>query len=112
MKGYFKETLGNLGFTDVKAYPRSLARLKGMPLPIKRVICGHDSPLQALCLSITTTISSRRMPELERHQWMRARDGPSWCQIRNCHQVKPIDITTTKPTRAITRPMRIHSALV
>ncbi|MGY3959824.1 MBL fold metallo-hydrolase [Aeromonas popoffii] len=46
MKGYFKETLGNLGFADVKIYPRSLARLKGMPLPIKRVICGHDSPLQ------------------------------------------------------------------
>ncbi|WP_274452642.1 hypothetical protein [Aeromonas bestiarum] len=35
MKGYFKETLGNLGFTDMKAYPRSLARLKGMPLPLK-----------------------------------------------------------------------------
>ncbi|PTT55131.1 hypothetical protein [Aeromonas sp. HMWF014] len=46
MKGYFKETLGNLGFIDVKAYLRSLARLKGMTLPIKRVICGHDSPLQ------------------------------------------------------------------
>ncbi|WP_339011186.1 hypothetical protein [Aeromonas popoffii] len=45
MKGYFKETLGNLGFTDVKIYPRSLARLKGMTLPIKTVIGGHDSPL-------------------------------------------------------------------
>ena len=46
MKGYLKEMLGNLGFIDVKAYLRSLARLKGMPLPIKRVIGGHDSPLQ------------------------------------------------------------------
>jgi metallo-beta-lactamase class B len=50
MKGYFKETLGNLGFTDVKIYPRSLARLKGMPLPLKRVIGGHDSPLQGPAL--------------------------------------------------------------
>jgi metallo-beta-lactamase class B len=50
MKGYFKETLGNLGFTDVKIYPRSLARLKGMTLPLKRVIGSHDSPLQGPAL--------------------------------------------------------------
>lgn len=50
MKGYLKETLGNLGFADMKTYPRSLARLKGMPLPIKRVIGGHDSPLQGPAL--------------------------------------------------------------
>ncbi|MGL4355522.1 MAG: hypothetical protein ACRCTP_16910 [Aeromonas popoffii] len=35
---------------DVKIYPRSLARLKGMPLPLKRVIGGHDSPLQGPAL--------------------------------------------------------------
>lgn len=40
------------------------------------------------------------------------RYGYLWRQISHCHQVRPMLITTAKPTMAITRPMRIHSALV
>jgi metallo-beta-lactamase class B len=40
-----KETLGNLEFANLSAYPKTLNRLKNLKLPIEILIAGHGSSL-------------------------------------------------------------------